>query len=279
MRRARRQQLVKQALGFAAFGVVGWTAVRAGPGEARELWAPCAWFPQTAEAASDSWGFATDLGWEAGLVPPFRAAERDRLSVGGEARVQLGERVQIGVAGGWLRDATAVGAPVSGAGDLRLGTLVRAARWEGGPGALALGLGWEGKMPNARDEGELGTDETDLLFGGWAAAARGPLALQLGVGLGILGNPHRFANQDDVPMVRARATWTRGPAWVAPAIEADLATSRNPARVHAGGEIGAGKRAFAVASGRAGLTPAAADWGVTVSLGWRAPLSVPSPGE
>lgn len=225
------------------------------------------------ESASVSWGAIARASTEHGLVPPFRAAERQRLSANLEGAVALGPRAELRISGDWLRDAAAAGPAVSGAGDLRLGTVVRAARWTGPAGSLTLGLGWEAKMPNASDEGELGTDETDVLFGGWAEASRGALALQAGLGLGILGNPHRFANQDDVPLLRARATWRPGVVWIAPSVEADLATSRNPARVAIGGEAGVGRTWFASAGARAGLTPAAADWGVMVGLGWRGPLS------
>lgn len=270
MGRRRRQQDVKSRWG-AAIGVLG-TTLFAHPARGADLWAPAAWFPQTAEDASLSWGIAARGGWEDGLVPPFRAAERDRFSMGAEGFAALG-RVQIRGGWSWLRDASVAGAPMGGPGDVRLGTAVAVARVAPpGAGTLRLWAGWEAKLPNAADEGELGTDETDALFGGTVAWEGGGWDARVGVGLGILGNPHRFANQDDVPLVRARVERAVGPVRLAPWLKADLATSRNPARVQVGGEALAGGPVFVVLGGAAGLTPAAADWSVTAGLGWRPAL-------
>lgn len=212
-------------------------------------------------------------------MPPFRAAERDRVSMGIEGFAALG-RVQVRAGWSWLRDSSAAGAPASGPGDVRLGTAIAVARLQaGGAGTVRLWAGWEAKLPNAADEGELGTDETDALFGGTVAWTRGGWDARLGVGLGILGNPHRFANQDDVPLLRARVERAVGPVRLAPWLDADLATSRNPARVQVGGEALAGERAFVVLGGAAGLTPAAPDWSVTAGLGWRAALPDGPAGE
>jgi hypothetical protein len=241
---------------------------------AYDLWSSSALFPHSMEAASDSCVFLARAGVDAGLVPPFRAAERDRASAGVEARVALG-RVELSAEWRWLRDATAAGEPASGPGDLRLGTRVRVAC----VGDVCGALGWEAKLPNAADEGELGTDETDVLVGATLAWTRDRYGAEVGGGLGILGNPLRFANQDDVPMLRGRFTVDVGPVTLAPAVSLDFATSRNPARMEAGGQVVAGSRWFAAVEGAGGLTAAAADWRAVATVGWRGGLPAPSPRE
>ncbi|MFZ5477832.1 MAG: hypothetical protein ACOZNI_13740 [Myxococcota bacterium] len=213
-------------------------------------------------------------GAAAGYVPPFRVAERTRLSGGAEARVGLG-RVEVGARWEWLRDTTAAGEPASGPGDLRLGTRVRVVC----VATVCGGLGWEAKLPNATDEGELGTDETDVIFGGTVTWTGEHVGAEVDAGLAVLGNPLRFANQDDVPLLRGRLRATLGPVTLAPGVSADLPTSRNPARIEAGGVVSAGSRWFAALEGAAGLTPAAADWRAVATVGWRGALPDAPSGE
>ncbi len=237
--------------------------------------------------AGESWTGAESLGngvllegdvrvgnaWA--FVPPFRAGARDRLAVGLDNTVAFGDRVRLSVAGEWLRDTTAAGEPVAGFGDLRVGTTVRLAT----VGPVTGFLGWEGKMPNASDAGELGTDETDFLFGAGFLARHGDFSGAAHAGLGILGNPLRFANQDDVPLLRADLAYAPG-SWRARGfVSADLATSRNPARVEAGGAARLGRSWFVEIEGAAGLSPAAADARVCLRLGLVAALPGAPPGE
>jgi hypothetical protein len=144
---------------------------------------------------------------------------------------------------------------------------------------VRLWLGWSAKLPDAKDEGELGTDETDVAFGGAAELHVGPWRVLAGAGLGVWGNPLRFANQDDVPELRATAAWSPGPGLNAGvAFNADVGTARNPARLVAGGWLRASlplgatvTRGFIEVAGGAGLTPAAADGIAALSFGLGGP--------
>ncbi len=203
--------------------------------------------------------------WEEGLVPPFRVAERSRLSLGAQGCLRLPPWLQLSLAWDWLRDENAIGEVTMGPGDFRLGNALYAWRWRG----AWLGLGWMVKLPNARDEGELGTDETDVtigIHGGWAG---GPWAASAGLGLSIQGNPLRFANQDDVVLVEGEGLWMHD--WLAldATVSAALQSDRNPARIFVGLGATLGGRWFLRPHGRLGLTPAAADGSVGLELGYR----------
>ena len=217
---------------------------------------------------------ATEGGYTAGLVPEFRSGSRDRGRVGVAAEAWWLRGVRVSAEWGWLWDS-APALSVNGPGDVRLGTAVRAASL----GDLSFGLGWGVKLPDATNENELGTDETDVLFGAWAGWARGPWAASAAAGLGVYGNPLRFANQDDVPLLRADLAWSPGPLAGRLFVNADLATARNPARVEVGGAIRYGEAWFAELEGSGGLTPAAADGRVTLRLGGRFALPTPGVGE
>ncbi len=241
--------------------------------------------------AADSWFAGADTQWPGrndlllennvagsqawGLVPPFRAGARDRTSVGIGAGATFSGRVRVTSTADWLCDHTDAGGSSCGWGDSRLGTVVRALPL----GPVDVLLGWEAKMPNARDEGELGTDETDVLFGGALLYTHGPYRAGVGGGLGIRGNPLRFANQDDVPMLRVDAayvaTWWR----VRPFLVVDFNTSRNPTRAEAGVGARFGTRFFADVEGAAGLTPAEADARVLLRLGFAMALPEHPSGE
>lgn len=275
MRQGPRQLFpqTKTRLWSGVFGglVVVATLVVPHVASAGNLWEPSALFPQPPPDASNSWGVLGGGTGSWGLVPPFRAGERDRMSVGAEASAWMAGRVQLRASGEWLRDTSAAGAPVSGFGDIRLGTVVDVVRVEG----LRVYAGWEVKLPNARDEGDLGTDETDVLFGTTAAWSSGPFGARASVGLAVLGNPLRFANQDDVPMLRLALDGAWGMVHVSPLFAADLATSRNPARMEAGVDIGVGRALFGALQATAGITPAAADGRAGLVIGYRGALPGP----
>lgn len=180
-------------------------------------------------------------------------------------------RVQLSAGFDGLGDRSAGGSEV-GAGDVRLGATTYLADL----GPVRPWLGFAVKLPDAKDEGELGTDETDITFGGAAELHLGAWRALVGGGLAVLGNPLRFANQDDVPQVRAAvnaAPW-RG-IGAGAYVNADLATARNPARVVTGAWVrggvplarGSRYTGFVEVGGGAGLTPAAPDGVLALSIG------------
>jgi len=233
------------------------------------------WLPSLAQdLGAGAWTLGAGAAYQPGLVPPFRAGSRDRLAFGVGGRWVPDRRVQLSAGFDGLYDRSAGGSEL-GAGDVRLGATTFLADL----GPVRPWLGFAVKLPDAKDEGELGTDETDITFGGAAEVHLGAWRALAGVGLGVLGNPLRFANQDDVPEVRAAVAWTPA-GWIGAGacVNGDLATARNPARVVAGGWVRAavplsrGSRfaGFAELGGGAGLTPAAPDGVVALSIGMAA---------
>ncbi len=215
---------------------------------------------------------AGGMNYLPGFVPPFRSGARDRWTFGGGGRWMPDARVQL--AGGFegIADRTAEGTAI-GAGDVRLGASADLVEL----GIFRVWTGFSVKLPDAKDENELGTDETDVAFGSSLEVASGPWRALGGAGLGIWGNPLRFANQDDVPMVRLAGSWTRPRAGglglqVGAALNVDVATARNPARSVIGGWVRVlrplGRASVYVeCSAGAGLTPAAPDGFAGASLG------------
>ena len=240
-----------------------------------EGWTPSATeFPTNAESVAAG-EFGLRGGWSAGLVPPFRAGERDRLALGADARGWVGTHIRLTLSEEWLTDTTAAGSPVSGFGDFRVGTALAVLNRP----TFAIGAGWEGKLPNADDAGELGTDETDFTFGLWGGVSRGRWSGIAALGIGILGNPLRFANQDDVPVARLNAAFSPGPFQFSAGVSADLQTSRNPAHIEALAAIRYGKRWFIEIAGTAGFVPAAANESGTLRFGYAWALPEPPAGE
>lgn len=230
------------------------------------------WLPSLAQdLGAGAWTLGTGAAYEPGLVPPFRAGSRDRLAFGVGGRWMPDRRVQLSAGFDGLADWSAGGSEI-GAGDVRLGATAFVADL----GPVRPWLGFAVKLPDAKDEGELGTDETDVKFGGAAELHLGAWRALAGVGLAVLGNPLRFANQDDVPEVRATVSWAPSLGVGAGGyVNADLQTARNPARVVAGAWVrgvvpvsrGSRYAGFAELGGGAGLTPAAPDGVVTFSIG------------
>ena len=237
------------------------------------------WLPSAAaDDGAGAWSAGAGAVYMPGYVPPFRAGARDRLAygVGGRWRPAARVEVSLGFDGLWDHDASG---DASGPGDVRVGTVVTLFS----PGALRIGLGWSAKFPDARDENQLGTDETDVTFGGSADWHSGPWRAVAGVGLGIWGNPLRFANQDDVPELRVAGSWTSRIADLGVTVNGDVETSRNPARWVAGGwvrhdfPVGA-SFAWIEAAGGAGLSPAAPDAIAALSFGFGQPPTAADPG-
>jgi len=61
-----------------------------------------------------------------------------------------------------------------------------------------IGMKFGAKLPNARDQFRVGTDETDLAFSALFEKQFSGKQLFANVGLLILGNPYRLAEQDDL---------------------------------------------------------------------------------
>ena len=263
---------------------------------------PDGWFPDArcapalSGAAGDAAGDAAVApgavislrgSYAPGTVPPFRAAARDRMSVGPSICARLPARTHLSLAWDWLRDQDAIGGVVSGPGDIRVGTAIDLLpdRLLSGPGMLSLG--WSVKLPDASDEGELGSDETDItlgISGGWRAENKaGYFFFRGGAALAILGDPLRFADQDDLLLLRGEGGWGHGGLSLIGAVSAAPQSDRNPARIdtlfslqYALSPGGARPRSssgraplfFAIHAG-AGLSPASPDATIGAEVGWR----------
>lgn len=240
-----------------------------------EGWTPSAVEMSSADADGASVEASFRGGYAAGLVPPFRVGARDRATLGVDGRAWFDKRVRVTISEEWLHDQGAVGEPVSGWGDVRIGTAVAILT---GP-VVATGLGWEAKLPNAADAGELGTDETDISFGAWTAVSGKEWSVVAAIGLAVLGNPLRFANQDDVPMARLGGAFRPGPFAFEVAAQADFATSRNPARIQLDGTARYGRTWFVAVQPTVGLAPAAPDFAGVLRVGYAWTLPERQGGE
>jgi len=191
------------------------------------------------------------------------------------------DSLQLAAGWEWLTDLHPDGQRVTGPGDLELATLVRVP-WVGGSAfgqrrRAGLALGWSVKLPNAANEGELGSDETDCSLLLLAGMDLGPLRGTLGGGLVILGNPLLMAAQDDVPYLQGSLSWdgaaALGHAWL-PALRlgSGLAfkTPWNPARSELDLELAWGRTWRLGLAGGLGLTAAAPQGWVGLTLGVRA---------
>ncbi|MDP2304863.1 MAG: hypothetical protein Q8P18_02425 [Pseudomonadota bacterium] len=243
------------------------TVLRSGAVRAQECWQPSALSPPGDQIASNSFTSLAGVDGAVGYVPPFRVGTRNRLTPSVSASVRLAP-FELQASWGWVVDASEAGGVVHGPGDLRLGTVVTLAHFS----EFDVTAGWEVKLPNASDEGEIGTDETDVSFGATAGWRRGPVSARLGVGLAVLGNPLRFANQDDVAMVRGSVAWTSGFVRVIGRASADLPTPRNPVRSEGDIALQLGTRWFGLVHAGGGFVPASADWHAGLAVGFASAL-------
>lgn len=250
-------------------------AILVPPTALAEGWTPNAVEMSSADASGANFDASFRGGYAAGLVPPFRVGARDRTAVGVDARVWFGERVRVTLSEEWLHDLPAVGEPVAGWGDVRIGTAVAILT---GP-VVATGLGWEAKLPNAADAGELGTDETDISFGAWASISSEEWSALAAVGLAVLGNPLRFANQDDVPLARLGGAFKPGAFAFELAAQADFPTARNPARIQLDALARYGRTWFVAVHPAVGLVPAAPDFAGVLRVGYAWTLPEQRGGE
>jgi hypothetical protein len=99
--------------------------------------------------------------------------------------------------GGPLADMTDfTGDHTSDIEDITVSTKVRVLSEQ--PGRPAIGLRFATKLPNAGNESGLGTDTTDFHFQGLIGKTVQSIRIVGNVGLGILGDPTRGDNQNDV---------------------------------------------------------------------------------
>lgn len=233
-------------------------------------------WPHASLLAEPGWSATLAVGLERGVIPVFRAGSRDRLRASVEAVWAPVDPVALDLRYDGIQDRHPDGTVVTGSGDLELGTTVRLWRGTWGPGrspeAWAVGLAWRAKLPNAQDDGEIGTDETDVAMTLLAEAQAGRFRPFLGGGLAILGNPLRYTDQDDVPFLQVGMRWSDGEdRAVLPDLRAGVdwgfSTTRNPARGEGAVALEWGRRWRLGVEGGGGLTPAAADARVRLFLG------------
>ncbi len=206
------------------------------------------------------------------MIPAFRAGSRDRFGAGVHGHWMAADRVLLDAHWSWLIDVHPDGQRQTGPGDLELGALLRLPVTEGlraeararGRQGPAFGLGWRVKLPNAADEGELGSDETDVALVAGAGLDLGPLRGRLGGGLAILGDPLGLAAQDDIVFLQAGLGWDAGAqlerSWlprVDLGLDAALPSAANPTRVELSGGLAWGARWSVGLAAGAGLTAAA----------------------
>ncbi|NOY27308.1 MAG: hypothetical protein GXP62_15680 [Oligoflexia bacterium] len=223
-------------------------------------------WPQPAGPATEALALRASVGWSANLIPAFRAAQRDRSSLALSAVWTPQPLLSLWATGAALQETAPTGQRWRGLDALRLGTRVRPIRQPQAP--LDVSVAWRATLPVGFDAGALGTDETDIAFVGEVGRAFGPLRFDGTAGLAILGNPLRFANQDDVPLVRLSAQWD--PDWLSTrlSVGGQVHTPRNPDRLDASLSVETPCPLLAGARASAGLSPAAPDWSVHAWFGW-----------
>jgi hypothetical protein len=201
-------------------------------------------------------------------VPLFRAGERNSRSTQLAAHwaPSSGVGLRIGAERLWVTwpDQTSQ----SGWGDVRLGTTARIRK---GLGLWpALWVDWVVKLPNAQDESELGTDETDVVLSGVMLWERGAWEGGVRGGLAIWGDPLQFANQDDAFLFTLHLSHTSPRYNLSATYDWQRVSPRNPSRAVLLG--GAKLRGFpggvwgGVEAGL-GLNPAAPDWQAALRFG------------
>jgi len=221
------------------------------------------------ESAVASLSLASSVEQE--TVPAFSIAERDRSRVELQGHWMVAPNVRVELRWDWLHDAYPSGDDQSGAGDLRLSTV--AELWSNPSSSLRAG--WQVKLPNAADEGEMGTDETDAWLWLQGEHRVGTWTFWVLGGVGILGDPLRYTAQDDVPFGASglRYQMEDASAWVPALRLASIgapATSRNPARVRTDLGLEWGACTFARVESGLGWTSASPKqiFGVRVGQRW-----------
>ena len=198
-----------------------------------------------------------------GYLPAFTSAERRLWGGVGELSGWFEDRIYVNVRGDLRRETALSGAQYFGPGALRMLTLATA--WQG---EVDLQLGWMGLVPFTSDHGEILSDELDVHLLAGLSTDAGPARLGLTGGLAILGNPLRFANQDDAPLLWLTAAMPATPRLsLSGRMGGSLATARNPSRLSSTLSATWGSPWQLGATGEIGLSPAAADLGGTIWIG------------
>ena len=206
--------------------------------------------------------------FESGGRPPFRAGERDTTRLRASGLWALGPRGAMRIQAERLWMNWPSGDQVSGWGDLRLGSM--GLFMGDGKEGVSVGVDWGVKLPNAADQGELGSDESDAhagLFGVWR---RNAWEVGLSTTLLILGDPLQFANQDDALLAIALAAYeTEKVRWSSRVVWREN-SPRNPrdVRVLAGAQwMGLPKGFWLAAEGGIGTSAYAPSWQAGIQIG------------
>ena len=253
-------KLVCTMIGFSMMFVA-----RNGHASTPDNWSPLLLQPTTPLSVAGS------AGWQSALVPPFRAASRNRATYGLNAIWHPTSQIEIDLRGDYVKDSFTTKDSKQGFGDVRIGTtaiLWSSTAW--GPAQKpSFSVGWQTKLPNAQDEGEIGTDETDATLLGGFTTALGRVALGIDAGLAIWGNPLMFANQDDLLVTHLAVRAPVGPIALSSNIGGYWASARNPARHELRLGVAPTDCPFFGVDTMAGLTPAAPDWGANIWIAWK----------
>ena len=205
---------------------------------------------------------------EAEGIPPFRAGVRDTTAFRLAGLWVPHHSVRIRAQAERLRMHWPSGDTVSGWGDLRLGTT--GVLWRGNAGRPEFGLDWSIKLPNAMDQGELGSDESDASVGLYGEFESGPWRLGLSGSLLILGDPLQFANQDDAFLAGASLSFQHREWVTMTRLQWREESPRNPRDVRwlTGARWnGLPEGGWVAVEGGAGFTVAAPSWQAGVLLG------------
>jgi len=201
--------------------------------------------------------------WMPGQAPLFWSDERDRLTAEAGLVWAPGDRARLGLAvDGYRLDRYPDGTRQHGPGDITMVTDLWLWR-----GPVDLGLAAAVKQPNADDERQLGTDETDISL--MARLGAGDVArLEAAAGMTFAGDPLRFTSHDAIPELALSGALKTG--WGAAQVVAGggLATDHNPARISASLGASTACPARLSAAAQVGLSPAAPDWGLRLSMGY-----------
>ena len=225
--------------------------------------------PLSVAGASEGCSLCVSVLNEAASTPPFRAGERDIAASRLAAQWIPHPTVRLRAQAERLRMHWPSGDTASGWGDIRLGTT--AALWTGGSsGQRQFGLDWSMKLPNAADDGELGSDESDAAVGLFGQFQSGPWWLGLRASLLILGDPLQFANQDDALLAGAALAFHKERWSLLSRLNWREESPRNARDVRwlAGARwSGLPNGLWLAAEGGAGLTLAAPTWQASLLVG------------
>lgn len=208
--------------------------------------------------------------WLPGGVPRFRAAEVDSWTGGVDLRWQPHARVGLDLRAGLRADRSPLGNASSGPDEVVLATRLHPLPEDWLP--VDLELAWAAHLPWSFDAGEVGTDETEVHLLADLGRDLGPVRLDLALGLAILGNPLRFADQDDVPLVWGMARWAPAglPLQAHLRVGGEWHTPRNPDRMEAVAGLETACPWRIGAEGGPGLGPASPDLALRAWVGWAA---------